>query len=192
MEVTTSGIVLAGGRSRRMGTDKALIRWRGARLVDHAVAALMEVCDDVVVASGRRRIKGLAVPQVRDRPEDVGPIGGLAGALSEIDHELAFVLAVDLPTPDVDLLARLAEHWSGEAAVIPSARGRAHPLHAVWSADAAPAIATLAQGGTRAVLAVAEALQATILDEAQTASLVDHDRWTWNVNQPSDLEARGP
>lgn len=185
--------MLAGGRSRRMGTDKALLVHRGRRLVDGSVGALREVCDDVVVARGRRRIPGLeGIRQVPDAPADVGPLGGLAAGLAAADHDLAFVLAVDLPTPDVALLEALVARWQGEAAIIPSCGDRPQPLHAVWSTAAAPGLAMLAAARIRSVIDAARELDALFLDDAQTASLVDHDRWAWNVNRPSDLEAGGP
>lgn len=188
-----SGVVLAGGRSRRMGTDKAVLVHEGRRLVDRAVGALSAACDDLVVASGRRRLPGLeGITQVGDTPADVGPIGGLSAALAAAEHDLAFVLAVDLPTPDVGLLEALVERWQGDAAIIPSCQGRPQPLHAVWSTAAAPGLALLAQGQVRSIIDAARELGATFLDDAQTASLVDHDRWAWNVNRPSDLDTGRP
>lgn len=187
-----SGIVLAGGRSRRMGRDKAALVWEGQRLVDRAVATLTAACDDVVVAAGERRIDGLAVPSVPDQPRGIGPLGGLAGGLAAVDREIAWVLAVDMPTPDVELFRRLAAHWAGEPAIIPSAGGSPQPLHAVWSTDAAPAVTVLARAGVRSVVDAAVQLGARVLDDVETAALVDHDRWAWNVNRPSDLQPRCP
>ncbi len=181
--------MLAGGRSVRMGTDKALLRYEGTRLVDRAVAHLQRLCDDVVVAAGPRVIPELRVPQVPDRPTGTGPLGGLAAGLAEAEGDVAFVLAVDLPEPDLDFLARLAAYWQGEAAIVPTAAGYPQPLHAVWATSCAPALSLLAASGTRSLVDAARQLDATILCEAQTAALVDHDRWAWNLNRPSDLEA---
>lgn len=171
-----------------MGRDKALLTVRGVRLIDAAVSRLQQVCDDVVVAAGSRTMDGLTVPQVPDQPAGAGPIGGLAAALAAIGTDVAYVLAVDMPSPDMDLMARLAAEWQGEAAVIPSSGGYPQPLHAIWSAAAAPGLALLASGGTRSLIDAARQLGAIILDDAETASLVAHDRWAWNVNRPSDLE----
>ncbi|WP_370324100.1 molybdenum cofactor guanylyltransferase [Euzebya sp.] len=182
-----SGVVLAGGASRRMGRDKALIPVDGARLVDRAVRCLRQVADDVVVASGPRRIPDVAVPQVPDRPADVGPLGGLVAGLVAVEHDLAAVLAVDLADPDPGLLGALADRWAGEPALIPSADGRPQPLHAVWAATAAMGLAVLVADGVRSVARAAEALGATVLDEATSSALSGHARWARNLNRPEDL-----
>ncbi|MGI9016834.1 MAG: molybdenum cofactor guanylyltransferase [Euzebya sp.] len=181
-----SGIVLAGGASRRMGRDKALIRLRGERLVDRAVSRLQQVCDDVIVASGHRTIPGLEVNQVRDAV-GVGPLAGLTAGLTRVNHELAFVIAVDLPEASPSLLQQLALLWTGEAAVIPSACGRAQPLHAVWSASAAIGLDALLAEGHHSVIAAAQSLGATFLTQEQTRELTRDDRWAVNVNEPADL-----
>lgn len=185
--VEASGVVLAGGASRRMGRDKALLVVDGERLVDRAVRVLQQVAADVVVASGRRTIRGLAVPQVPDQPRDGGPLAGLAAGLLHAEHDLAHVLAVDLPGADPALLQALAATWDGEAALIPSAGGRAQPLHAVWSTTTAVALSVLLADGVRSVLRAAEVLGARVLDDAETWALVGHDRWAHNVNTPADL-----
>lgn len=187
MTAPLSGVVLAGGSSRRMGTDKAVLRWHGRRLVDRAVDCLSAVADDVVVAAGARQLDGLAVPQVADRPPEIGPLGGIAAGLAAGAGDLVCVLAVDLPYADPVLFASLAAIWQGEAAVIPSWRGRPQPLHAVWSAAAGPALGVLVQEGVRSVSDATAGLGATVVDEATTGSFARHDRWGINLNHPADI-----
>lgn len=185
--VLTSGVVLAGGASRRMGRDKALVTLDGERLVDRSVRLLGEVCDDVVVASGRRTIKDLQAPQVPDHRGGAGPLSGLSAGLVHADHELACVLAVDLPHADVRLLTALAGRWQGEAVVVPSVGGRAQPLHAVWATSCAVSLAVLVGDGVRSVMQAVELLGGLVLSDAETLVLAGHDRWAHNVNTPADL-----
>lgn len=175
-----------------MGRDKALLVVDGERLVDRAVRVVQAVADDVVVASGRRTIKGLAVPQVPDQQRDGGPLSGLAAGLLQAEHEAAHVLAVDLPYANAALLRALAAAWDGEAALIPSARGQAQPLHAVWSTSVAVTLSVLVADGVRSVLRAAEVLGARVLDDDQTSRLASDDRWAHNVNTPGDLAERPP
>lgn len=191
MDVAASGVVLAGGASRRMGRDKALMVVDGQRLVDRAVDLLRAIADDVVVASGSRTIDRLAVPQVRDQPQGAGPLGGLAAGLVRAEHQVVHVLACDLPHADLALLRALADRWRGEPAVIPSADGRPQPLHAVWAAGTAAALTALLDRGVRSVMDAVDRLGATILTDDETAVLATEPRWATNLNRPSDLQTGG-
>jgi molybdopterin-guanine dinucleotide biosynthesis protein A len=187
-----SGLVLAGGASVRMGQDKAVMMWDGQRLVDRAVGCLRLIADDVVVANGRRTLPDLDVAQIADQPPGVGPLGGIAAGLGQAEHDLVCVLAVDLPYADPDMFRALIERWQGEAAVIPTGAGQPQPLHAVWTAAAAPALGVLIADGVRSVGRAAAALDALVLDAQTTSELIDHDRWATNVNRPSDVDASHP
>src|SRR2546430_13569094 len=105
-----SGVVLAGGSSRRMGRDKALMTLGGEPLVVRAVRLLSGVCSDVAVASGDgRRLDGagLGVRQVADVVPDAGPVAGIAAGLEAARHALVAVVAVDMPDANPALLALL-------------------------------------------------------------------------------------
>jgi molybdopterin-guanine dinucleotide biosynthesis protein A len=105
--VKVLGAVLAGGRSSRFGSDKALARWRGKPLLAHAADALAAQCDAVVIVG--RDVSGTTC--VPDWPApDRGPLGGLAGALNHaLTNEYEFVLTcgVDSVGLPADLLGQL-------------------------------------------------------------------------------------
>lgn len=180
-----TGLVLAGGKSARMGTDKAVLRLQGERLVDRAVRVLQGCCAEVLVASGDgARLAGLPVPQIADAMPEAGPLGGLVAGLETAAHDLVAVIAVDMPGADAGVLRRLAGRWDGQAAVVPRTAGRLQPLHAVWAKAAAPDLRALLDHGERSVTAAAERLGALI---------VDADAWgpfARNVNRPEDLAER--
>ena len=90
-----SGFILAGERSRRMGTDKAVLEWRGRTLLDHMTALLSEVTDSV-------RIVGRS--DMPDRVAARGPLGGIATALVETPTEHNIILAVGLPLLGAEFL----------------------------------------------------------------------------------------
>lgn len=101
------GAVLAGGRARRFGGDKGAARFEGRALIDHALAALGRHCEARVVVG--REWPGVA--SVADRPApDLGPLGGLAGALHHalaIGAERVLTLGCDTPRVPDSLLAEL-------------------------------------------------------------------------------------
>ena len=106
--MTLGGVVLAGGRSRRMGTPKALLDWHGVPLVVHVAWAVADVTRGrvvVVAAPGQDLPAGLDV--VRDPVEGRGPLQGLAAGLAALDCERAFVCATDQPDAHLVLPALL-------------------------------------------------------------------------------------
>lgn len=97
------GVVLAGGRSQRMGADKARLQWQGRTLLDHLLALLeASGCTRVLVSGGYS-----AYPHVRDRWPHRGPLGGLASIAAEALETRWLVLAVDQPLLDVEMLRSL-------------------------------------------------------------------------------------
>ena len=163
-----SGLVLAGGASRRMGRDKAQILFGSEPLVLRAVRRLAQVCVDVVVASGDgHRLDHLGVTQVADVMRGAGPLAGIAAGLESARHDLVAVVAVDMPSTSPAVLALLADLWRGEAAVVPIVEGRWEPLHAVWARSAAPGIAACLRAGERRVMRVLTTLGARSVSEAE-------------------------
>lgn len=103
-----SGFVLAGGKSTRLGQDKALLPWaihdgQVVTLLDHAIARLRQVCSIVRVCASRDDLTDYE-PLVRDAARGAGPLGGIVAALEQSQSEWNVFLAVDLPFVPVELL----------------------------------------------------------------------------------------
>jgi molybdopterin-guanine dinucleotide biosynthesis protein A len=187
-----SGVVLAGGSSRRMGRDKALVTLDGEPLVVRAVRRLSEVCSDVVVASGDgRRLGGLGLREVVDAVPGAGPLAGIAAGLEAARHGLVAVVAVDMPDASSALLALLADLWRGEPAVVPRAGGRLEPLHAVYARQAAPALRSFLAAGRRSVKEALADLGARVVEPAEWRSADPSGAFARNLNAPGDLAAGG-
>ncbi|MBW3663626.1 MAG: molybdenum cofactor guanylyltransferase [Actinobacteria bacterium] len=187
------GVVLAGGASRRMGSDKASLWLDGELLVVRVARRVASACARVVIASGDgQRLGSLPWTQIADAVDDVGPLGGVLAALelAGSDHDLVAVVAVDLPHADPDVLATLGSELRrrGAAVVAPRHRGRIQPLHAVWRAAARGALRRYLDGGGRSVHGAFDELEGVAVD-------VDHldpaGRFTLNLNRPEDLAALG-
>lgn len=177
-----SGILVAGGRSTRMGFDKA------EAFGPRAAAVLVDLCDDVVVASGDgRRLDGLGLPQVADPVADAGPLAGLVAGLQVVRHDLVAVLAVDLPDASGAVLRVLAGRWAGEAAVVPVVDGRPQPLHAVWARAALDGLQARLDAGVLSVTGAARAAGAVLAGEEVWGHLDAAGRFARNVNAPGDL-----
>lgn len=175
-----TGLVLAGGRSRRMGADKALIDVDGRPLVAHVARRLSTVCTTVLVAPGRRRIAGIPWRQVDDRVPSQGPLGGILGGLAVAATPLVAVTAVDMPELRPAVFVALAERWGGEPAVVPLVDGRLQPLHAIYARTALQPLAAMFDAGERSITRALVRLGAVTHDMAA-------GRWTANLNTADDL-----
>lgn len=182
-----AGLVLAGGRSTRMGRDKALLPVDGEPLLVRAVRFLGSFCAPVLLAGGNAdrtarllEVRGLgAVTGVADVVADAGPLAGLVAGLEAAQAGLVAVVAVDLPAPSQPVLELLADRWAGEAAVVPEVDGRLEPLHAVWSTGAAAALRDLLAARRLSVTGAARLLGARVVPL--------EGRFARNLNRPEDL-----
>ncbi|WP_213806155.1 molybdenum cofactor guanylyltransferase [Granulicella sp. dw_53] len=96
MPSDVGGYVLAGGKSSRMGQDKALLPLQGKPLVLHAVVKLRRVCMDVHILSSKAELDAYA-PLVRDLHPGSGPLGGIEAALMHSQHDWNLFMPVDMP-----------------------------------------------------------------------------------------------
>jgi molybdopterin-guanine dinucleotide biosynthesis protein A len=127
------GFVVAGGQSRRMGRDKALLPWGPTTLLDHAIARLRLLTGDVRILCGpeaRYQDRGLAV--IPDVVRDEGALGGVLSGLLALRDARGLFLAVDLPFASVPLLEALAVSAEGFDSSL-SARSIRRPA---WSRSA--------------------------------------------------------
>ncbi len=128
-----AGVVLCGGRSTRMGFDKATIRFDGETLLQRALARLDTVCDPVMVAPGGLALTLTGRASVADAEPDSGPLGGLVAGLRASPHRLLAVVAVDLPWVDPELLGLLAAAIGDHDVAVCETDHGIEPLHAVYA-----------------------------------------------------------
>ena len=126
------GIVLAGGKSSRMGRDKALLEFDGRPLVEIAVAKMAAVCGRVWI-SGPAGL-GAYGEVIADEVAGCGPLAGVCAGLSVSSFEWNLVMAVDLPLMTAEFLRELGERAlvSAADAVVPVVGGREEPLVAAY------------------------------------------------------------
>jgi molybdopterin-guanine dinucleotide biosynthesis protein A len=154
-----AGLLLTGGASRRMGTDKALIEVDGRRLVDRAAAALSAVADPVLeVGPGWSGLRA-----VREDPPGSGPLAAVStgvAALRAAGHDgPVLVLAVDMPRVGMEVLRLLAER-AGPATAVPRADGHPQPLCARYGPDVLAEVDRLLEAGGKSLRALLEAMAA--------------------------------
>ena len=133
--MSTVGFAVAGGRSRRMGQDKALLPWGDTDLLGHALARLSGVVDEVGILPGaERRYTDRGAAEHLDAAPDQGPLAGLLAALEGAPGRAALLLGVDLPLVPSRLLERLVALSGSADAVVPVSPRGPEPLCALYSA----------------------------------------------------------
>jgi molybdopterin-guanine dinucleotide biosynthesis protein A len=192
-----SAIVLAGGRSSRMGAEKAALVVEGRSLLQRAVDAVAHVTDEIVLvgAPGRPLPEVMAtVPlsRVDDAVEGEGPLAGIAAGLAAIAAPAAVVVGCDMPWLQPALLELLlARLEAGARLVVPLHEGRPEGLCSAWSADALPVVLAHLEAGDRRVMAVANDLEAVRLAPAEYGHADPEGLSFRNLNTPEDLERLG-
>ena len=174
MRPTTGVIVLAGGRGTRMGgVDKGSVTARGARLIDHVLAALPYGTPTAVVSP-----YPLGLPQVCESPLFGGPAAGIATGFHALDTPRVAVLSVDAPdSPRVlPRLVAALDAAPGASAAVATTGSRIQPLIALWNADAlAAALAALGSPHNTSARRLLRAAPGALVRVPGTGAEVDYD-----------------
>ena len=179
------GALLAGGRSTRMGQDKAGVLFEGRPLWDLQLARLRLLAPCELFISGRPDgpFANAGVEIVPDPIPDLGPLGGIAAILARATSPLVLVLAIDLPAMTVDFLTKLVK--TGHA-VIPENGRRFEPLAAVYPKSALPIAERLLRENDRSLQRFGRELIGGGLAQPLPISEAELSLFR-NVNRPEDL-----
>lgn len=185
--MTLTAVLLAGGESRRMGTDKAEIVFNGEPLWQRQLRILRELRPEKIFVSARAERAWLPADAelLLDQPPSRGPISGLAVALARMRTSHLIVLAVDMPFVTAAHLQKLSERANPSCGVVPMIGDRAEPLAAVYprevDVDLAQALAGNDWSLQPLVRHLADAGKIQFFDVSAEADLYR------SVNEPSDL-----
>ena len=181
----TRGFVVAGGRSSRMGRDKALLPYGERTLLEHAIAQTRRVTSDVAVLAGPlRRYEGFGQAVVEDVVCGVGPLGGLYSALlsASVDgRERIFWLAVDLPLVPAEFLASLTSELDRADVVMARTDRGLEPLCAAFRTE--PTLARVRKALLGNQLKLTDALDGLLLQSIDATPAM-----FLNVNTFGDYE----
>lgn len=185
MNAEVVGLVLAGGRARRMGgVDKGLQPWRGQPLVAHVLDALRPQVSRLLI-SANRHVEDYAAfghPVLADPPDlaFTGPLAGMLAALQVLPHDAWLLTApCDSPHPPADLAARLLAAAAPHGLAFAHAE-REHPTHALLHARLREPLARYLHGGGRAVLR-------WMREQPHAIALFDREADFINFNHAADL-----
>lgn len=190
--VKFSAVILAGGKSSRMGRDKAWLPLDGQPLLAHQLAIVRKLNPAEVFISGRADVNytSLGCPVLTDEIADTGPLAGIAAGLAASSAPLVLVLAVDMPDMTSAVLRRLLGQCASEVGVVPRVNRRIEPLAAIYPKAAAPFAVDMLKRQLRAVRAFAERCRQAGLVAVHEVEAADWKCFA-NWNSPDDLPQPG-
>lgn len=197
MKKQVAGIILAGGQSRRMGKNKALLPLPGNEqitFVEHLARMLVACCSEVllVVRDQDATHAYNALPNVcvvLDKTPGHGPLMGLYSGLSEICSSHALVLAVDMPFIQPEMLAFLLAQPLTDRLLIPVVHAVPQVLCAIYPRSILPVIEERLQQGRRDPRSLLDATSVTYIDEARLCEIDPQLRSFININTPEELRS---
>jgi molybdenum cofactor guanylyltransferase len=189
-----TAFIMAGGKSRRMGRDKAFVDFKGRPLLRRALEVARSVAADVRIVGGgdrdRQKLESYAAV-VEDIFPDCGPLGGIHAALRASSTELNLMLAVDMPFVSSRFLQYLIDEARITApaiVVVPRAGGRRQPLCAIYRRDFADAAEAALRAGRNRIDVLFEVVKTRVLEEEEMARAGFSSDLFRNLNTPQELE----
>jgi len=186
---SVTGVVLAGGKSSRMGTDKAFVRLEQETLVERCLGVLRSCFNhNMIIANQPEAFVHFELPVFPDDVPDVGPLGGILTALRHAETEWIFVVACDMPFLNADLIREMATLAGQFDAVAPKIGNQFEPLHAVYHRRVLAAVESKIASRDYSVHGLLQSVRVQVLSESD---LGRHPQWHTffqNVNNPADLE----
>jgi len=184
-----SALILAGGDSRRMGSDKTQLVLGDATLLERAVASVAPLFARVLISVRNYRPE-ITLPQVCDAYPDAGPLAGLCAGLAHANTPWVFAIAADMPFVQPALIEALAGRRADFDAVVPRVHGYLQPLAAFYSVRALDRLeAILAAGGSRSLRRALETLKVATVNESDLLAADPTLRSFFDLDTPDDLAA---
>ncbi len=189
---STCGVVLAGGKSRRMGVDKPFVRLGGQKLIERVTGVLSSVFSEVMIVvddpEKADHYKILPFPVIHDLVQNKGPLGGIDAALDAAQGKPIFVTAADMPFLNAQVIRAMVDiSVEKYDLVVPHLSGRLHPLHAYYSYDSRSVIAEHLEANRLALHLLKNDLRCYFFDETQFRKHDPDLLSIININTPEAL-----
>ncbi len=192
MEIEVTGVLLAGGKSRRMGEDKRDLVVGDQTLLERGLAVLRSIFQEVLVVIAQDSPPlGVDVRIVRDLVPHCGSLGGLYTGLTQATTPSIFVVACDMPFLDQAVIAQFTSRRATADIVMAKLAARLHPMHALYGKRCLPTVEQMIRARQLKIqeLVSHASLRVRYVTEADLLTIDPSGRSFHNVNTPADLEA---
>ena len=188
-----TAIILAGGESRRMGSDKSMLALNGKPMIAHIADQLDFFPELLVSANNPAQFDFLGLPVVPDREPGQGPLMGILSCVARAAHDLCFVTGCDIPTIDPGFVSLLLAQAQTCDIVVPRhADGRIEPLLAVYRKSIIPVAEAALKKGLRRIIVIFDSLNVTFVPADQLDwyrnlnTMDDYRQWSMQATVPPE------
>jgi len=184
-----TGVILAGGRSTRFGSNKALAMVNGKPMIQQVVDLMSSLfVECLLVTNTPEQYAFLNIPMIRDRYQDMGPLAGIHAALQETNESRIFVVACDMPNLSPELIRYLCNiNEQDYDVIIPGLEKGQEPLFGIYHKKSLAVIDSFLQQKDCQIIRVLEDLQVKRVSEQEVLSITDNLNCFKNINRPADL-----
>lgn len=177
-------VILAGGKSSRMGTDKSVIKLSDKSALEQIVEVANHLTDEVIVVSNsHEKHKHLHAELVSDLRVGMGPLAGIESALLATSTEKNIVIACDMPFVNGEMIEKLANLTTENFdSIIPVVNGQHHPLFAIYSKSTLPILQETLDNGDSKIRIYLDKINTKWLTD-----VFDEENEFYNMNTPEDL-----
>lgn len=138
-----TGILLAGGKSSRMGQDKGSIRFGNKLLIEYSIDLLKKITNKIIIVANNDLYDHLGWPVVKDVIKECGPMGGIYTGLVHTETDLNIVLSCDTPCLNKSILVELLKHADNSDITIAQSKDQVHPLCGIYKKKIKPSLKLL-------------------------------------------------
>jgi molybdenum cofactor guanylyltransferase len=184
-----TGIILAGGKSRRMGRDKAFLPFGRGLLIERVIEVIQQVTSDVIlITNNPEQYQRFGLPMYADVIPDAGSLGGIYTGLVSAKTPYGLCLACDMPFVKPDFLRFLCDTAAEVEVVVPRNAEDFQPLCAVYSQACQAPIRQKIEAGRLKITGFFDQVRVRVIDGALLAHYDPHDVMFFNANTPEEYE----
>ena len=184
-----TGVILAGGKSSRFGSNKAFADVNGRQLIERVIAVMGSVFEKlIIITNDPDEYSALGISMYKDLIKGLGPLGGIYTGLEKMPDRFGFFVACDMPFLNEDLIRYITEMNKNEYdAVVPKIDWKMEPLHSLYSKTCLPPIRGLIESGECMINKFFQTIRTRFINEDE---IRQHDplmRSFYNINRPGEL-----
>lgn len=188
--INFTGIILSGGKSLRMGKNKAFIEIEGLPMIERILNLFKKIFNEIlVITNDKNQFVHLDNVKIfNDLIPYKGALGGLYTGLFYSSYEYSFCVGCDMPFLNESLIKFLIKKINGEDIIVPKTEKGLEPLHAIYSKRCLSIIKNMIDSGKSRIIDIYPLLKIKIIEEREFIDLDPEKKSFLNINTPEELE----